>query len=102
VERLRTLDRLYRSARLSDGEMSTLRATLLQLLDSMQLAELNEIVLARAAQPMPKELGTLDAIHLATALLYRETLNSDFIMATHDNAPAVAAKAHGFRVVGAS
>jgi hypothetical protein len=42
----------------------------------------------------------LDAIHLATALLWRETMHGQLIMATHDVALATAAQAHGFRVVG--
>jgi hypothetical protein len=34
-----------------------------------------------AAQPMPTELGTLDAIHLATALLWRDTASEPLTMA---------------------
>ena len=50
---------------------------------------------------MPTELGTLDAIHLATALLWREMTGEDLTMATHDGALAIAAEAHGLPVVGA-
>jgi hypothetical protein len=57
-------------------------------------------VLDRAAQPMPTELGTLDAIHLASALLWKEALGVDPVMATHDKAVALAAQAHGLKVVG--
>jgi hypothetical protein len=56
----------------------------------------------RAAQPMPTELGTLDAIHLATALLRRETAGADLVMATHDAALGFAARAYGLPVVGVS
>ena len=59
-------------------------------------------VLDRAAQPMPTELGSLDAIHLATALLWKEMTGSDLVMATHDVALALGAQAHGLRVVGAA
>jgi len=51
---------------------------------------------------MPTELGTLDAIHLASALLWRETTAEDLVMATHDRALGLAALAHGLRVVGAN
>jgi predicted nucleic acid-binding protein len=44
---------------------------------------------------MPTTLGTLDAIHLATALLEREQGHADLVMATHDQALATAAKASG-------
>ena len=49
---------------------------------------------------MPTELGTLDAIHLATALLWTETTGESLAMATHDAALAIAARAHGLAVVG--
>jgi len=58
-------------------------------------------VLARAAQPLPTELGTLDAIHLATALLWREHSGADIVMATHDLSLATAARACGLAVLGA-
>jgi uncharacterized protein len=100
VEGLRTLDRLRLRARLADAEVARRRAIILQLLDSLELVEVDSLVLDRAAQPQPTELGTLDAIHLATALLWRETMGAQLVMATHDVALATAAQAHGFRVVG--
>ena len=50
---------------------------------------------------MPTELGTLDAIHLATALLWKELTREELTMATHDGALALAAQAHGLLVIGA-
>jgi hypothetical protein len=49
---------------------------------------------------MPTELGTLDAIHLASVLLWQDALGSDATMATHDKALGLAAQAHGLRVLG--
>lgn len=46
---------------------------------------------------MPTELGTLDALHLATAVLWREMSRTDLVMATHDTALGLAARAHGFQ-----
>jgi predicted nucleic acid-binding protein len=102
TESLRTLDRLRRRARLSDVETATRRATILALVASLELVELDAAVLDRAAQPMPTELGTLDAIHLATALLWAEMTGTKPVMATHDSALALAAQAHGLAVVGVS
>jgi hypothetical protein len=51
---------------------------------------------------MPTELGTLDAIHLATSLLWKETTATQITMATHDEALGLGAKAHGLSVVGLS
>ena len=44
--------------------------------------------------------GTLDAIHLATALRWREHSDGGIVMATHDVALATAARACGLAVVG--
>lgn len=49
---------------------------------------------------MPTELGTLDAIHLATALLWKAMTVGELTMATHDEALGIAAKAHGLPVIG--
>jgi len=100
TESLRTLDRLRLRAQISDAEVAVRRQTILAVIASLELIEVSATVLDRAAQPMPTELGTLDAIHLASALLWRETTAEDLIMATHDRALGLAALAHGLRVVG--
>ena len=43
---------------------------------------------------------TVDAIHLATALLWKEESRAGLTMATHDRALGLAAQAHGLAVVG--
>jgi hypothetical protein len=43
----------------------------------------------------------LDAIHLSTALAWRDARNTDLTMATHDTALATAARAVGLQVIGA-
>jgi predicted nucleic acid-binding protein len=102
TESLRTLDRLRLRANLSDREVATRRAVILARIASLELVEIDAVVLDRAAQPMPSELGTLDAIHLATAMLWKETTRTDLVMATHDGALALGAQAHGLRVLGVS
>ena len=102
TESLRTLDRLRLRADLSDKEVATRRATILALVNSLELVEIDTVVLARATQPMPTELGTLDAIHLATALLWKETTRTELVMATHDGALALGAEAQGLVVLGVS
>ncbi len=100
TESLRTLDRLRLRAQLSDAEVALRREAVLAVIESLELIEIDATVLDRAAQPMPTELGTLDAIHLASALLWRETTGETLAMATHDRALALGAQAHGLRVVG--
>lgn len=100
TESLRTLDRLRLRVGLSDSEVALRRATILRLIESLELVEVDGIVLDRAAQPMPTELGTLDAIHLSSAVLWKEARGLEPIMATHDIALGLAARAHGFKVLG--
>jgi uncharacterized protein len=100
VESLRTLDRLRLRAPLSDIEVARRRSLIFRLLDSFELVEVDSVVLDRASQPLPTELGTLDAIHLATSLLWREESKIEIVMATHDSALGIAAESQGFKVVG--
>jgi predicted nucleic acid-binding protein len=100
TESLRTLDRVCLRVNLSDIEVARRRATILALIDSLELVEIDSSVLDRAAQPMPTELGTLDAIHLASALLWRDAFGTDLVVATHDKALALAAQAHGLKILG--
>lgn len=100
TECLRTLDRLRLRASLSDRDLARRREAVFRLLESMEVVEVTSPVLARAAQPLPTELGTLDAIHLATALLWSERIGAGLVMATHDVALGTAARASGLRVVG--
>jgi hypothetical protein len=100
TESLRTLDRVRLRANLSDIEVARRRATILALIDALELVEIDNSVLDRAAQPMPTEIGTLDAIHLASALLWKDALGVAPIMATHDKALALAAQAHGLQALG--
>jgi PIN domain len=101
TESLRTLDRLRLRVKLADAAVAKRRATILALLASLELVDIDVIVLDRASQPMPTVLGTLNAIHLATALLWKDMTREALTMATHDGALALAARAHGLPVIGA-
>ncbi len=100
VECLRTLDRLRLRENLGDADLSLRREAVFRLVEEVEIVEPTGPVLARASQPFPTPLGTLDAVHLATALLWRERAQKDLVMATHDSALAIAARACGLRVVG--
>ena len=100
VDCLRTLDRLPLSGRLSGKVSATRREAVYRIIEALELVELTSAVLHRAAQPMPAPLGTLDAIHLATADMWRESRGMDLVLATHDRALALAARAVGIQTVG--
>ncbi len=100
VECMRTLDRLRLRGRLGDEAIAVRREAVFRIFDSLERVEVTGDVLARAAQSYTTVLGTLDAIHLATAILWRERTGADLVMATHDVALANAARATGLSVVG--
>lgn len=100
VECLRTLDRLHLARDFAGETIAERREAVYRLLEAIEIAEITYPVLSRAAQPLPTALGTLDAIHLATALLWKEQAGRDLSMATHNAALAVAARASGLRVIG--
>jgi predicted nucleic acid-binding protein len=101
VECLRTLDRLRIAESLSDESLAIRREAIFGLLTTLSVVDVAGPVLDRAAQPLPTALGTLDAIHLATAQLWRERTTTVLTMATHDAALATAARALGMPIVGA-
>jgi predicted nucleic acid-binding protein len=100
VECLRTLDRLRLLEKVTDDQIADRRQAVYQILESLEVVEPTRPILARASQPMPAALGTLDAIHLATALVWRERTGESLTMATHDSALGLAARGSGMRVIG--
>jgi predicted nucleic acid-binding protein len=100
VECMRTLDRMRLQGLLSDEEVVRRREAAFRILETTDVVHVTEAVLERAAYPLPTQVGTLDAIHLSTALLWRELEKEKLIMATHDRGLALASRACGLSVVG--
>jgi predicted nucleic acid-binding protein len=101
VESLRTVDRLRVMNGLSIAEAAARRALVGEWLEAIDLVVLQRPILARASEPFPTPLRTLDALHLATALVWRDRTGQPLVMATHDGALALAARSFGFEVLGA-
>lgn len=101
VETFRTLDRLMRQERLRPDELAARRERVFEWLESVDLVLLRRPILARAAEPFATPLGTLDALHLATLLSWREANDERLVLATHARDLAVAARAYGIEVQGA-
>ena len=95
VECLRTLDRLRLAGHLDDRELAARRTAVHRLIQAVDVIEVTTAVLSRASQPFPVPLGTLDAIHLATALMWQERRDGVLHMATHDKQLALGAEACG-------
>ena len=100
VESARTIDRLRLQGALTGEEAAARQRTVHEWLEAIDLVLLRTPVLSRASEPMPMPLGTLDALHLATALIWRDRMGSLPTLATHDTALGLAAQAFGFDVRG--
>lgn len=99
VECLRTIDRARLRGDLDDGSVAARRAAVVEQLEHFDLVGVGRSVLRRAEDPFPTALGTLDALHLATAVQVRDQV-TDLVLATHDAQLATGARAMGLTVIG--
>jgi predicted nucleic acid-binding protein len=100
IESLRTIDRLRLQGALSAEEAVTRRGVVAEWLEAVDLVLLQRPILARASEPFPTPLGTLDALHLATALVWQDRMRKALVVATHDRDLALAARSFGLEVRG--
>jgi predicted nucleic acid-binding protein len=100
VESCRTIDRLRLQGSLTTEEAADRLKVVSEWLEAIDLVLTRPSVLSRASDPLPVPLGTLDAIHLATALIWRDRMGALPIIATHDAALGLAARTYGFEVLG--
>jgi predicted nucleic acid-binding protein len=100
VESARTIDRIRLQGSLTTEEAAARVRAIHDWLEAIDLVLLRAPVLSRASEPMPMPLGTLDALHLATALIWRDRIGPLPVLATHDTALGLAARAFGFDVRG--
>jgi uncharacterized protein len=98
VEARRVVDRLRLGSLLDDDGVARAHEELVRLESSVHFVALSPAVLERAARPMPTVVKTLDALHIASALLLRERRRAAPVFATHDLQQATAARALGFGV----
>ena len=96
----RVIDRCRLDGRIEDREVASLHAEARRVMQSVNVVPLSDTILVRAAEPMPTRLGTLDAIHLATAIELVQRLAIPAVLATHDMRLAQAARALGIDVCG--
>lgn len=100
LECLRTIDRARLRGDLGDEAVARQRIDVLDLIDRFDQVPVTTSVLERASQPFPTSIGSLDAIHLASALAIADVYE-DLVFLTHDHGLALAARAMGFTVEGA-
>lgn len=100
LECLRTIDRARLRLAIPDLEIAMRRAAVLEILTGFDIVPIDEDILRRASDAFPTNLGSLDAIHLASALRVCASV-PDLGLATHDVELATAARAVGLSVFGA-
>lgn len=100
VELGRVIDRLRLAGQINDEDVVSLHAEARRIVASIAVVPVTEEILARAQSAMPTSLGTLDAIHLATALELAAQVPGPLVLATHDLQLARAAQASGLEVCG--
>ena len=100
VEARRVIDRLRLDGTLDDAGVVAALEQLGRIEASIGRIALTRVVLRRASLPMATAVKTLDALHLASALLFQERRGVSLVFATHDTQQAMAARALGFVCVG--
>jgi len=99
IECQRVLQRERMAGHLDDRQYSEATVLLEDLLDRLTLIEIGLAVKRRAAGPFPTVIGTLDAIHLASALLWQETEpGTELRILTQDRQLALCARSLGLHI----
>ena len=99
TEFFRTVDRLRLGGELGDEDRVLLHRNFEIFWNTCYRIPISEAVLSRAEEPFPTVLGTLDALHLASLLLVRQSEGVELILLTHDLQLGRAALACGVDVV---
>jgi len=97
-EGFRAIDRLRVVDELQDAQVADLMDSFRQHLNGIYAIAIDAAVLRRAAAPFSSVVTTLDAIHIATALVWMEDEGEPLVFVTHDAQQAVAARLAGLEV----
>lgn len=101
IEFNRVLNRMRLEREINDLEFATLRNNFLEFYDTIHVIQFTNEIREIASQAFPTILGTLDSIHLASALLLKKNrIIKNLKLLTHDKQMGTAATAMGFEVVG--
>lgn len=100
VEANRKIHRLRLVGKINDDEMSECQKELFSSLDQCYLMDVSNPILNHAARSFPTVIGTLDAIHLSSALTYQEQTEVKLTFLTHDKQLGRGAMAMGLDAKG--
>ncbi len=80
----RVLHRYRLEGMLTDAQLEQAITYIRDLYDAIHIFEITAFVKKRASEAFPTVIGTLDAIHLATAVLWETQETSPFVLFTYD------------------
>lgn len=100
LEAFRTFHRLRMQQVIDDQKTTALVQEYRKITEQSEIIELNSAVLEYAERPFATVIGSLDAIHLASALLWQEDRQKDILFLTHDIQLGRAALSSGLRAKG--
>jgi hypothetical protein len=100
IECRRAIDRFRLDGHFDDRQLAQATDELSRIERSLRRIRIGASIVREASKSMPTIVNTLDAIHLATAIVLRDRRGIDLIFATHHDQQATAARALGFAVVG--
>jgi predicted nucleic acid-binding protein len=96
IECRRAIDRLRLEGLYDDAQVAEATEELIQIERTLRRIRLSRSIVQEASKTMPTIVKTLDAIHLASAILIRERRGIELLFSTHDAQQAIAARALGF------
>jgi len=99
LECRRTFHRLRLMQEINDAEFAALNEQLREMLLQFGLFEITPSVMEMAGSSFGVNLGSLDAIHLATAILWQPDSPGEKVIFTHDTALSHAARGCGLKVL---
>jgi len=100
IEALRTIDRFRLQNKMGDEEVAYAVKGLEDILKEIDEIRISPSVLHKASQAHPTIIGTLDAIHLASAYLWQEDYQKEILFLSHDVQLGRAALALGMNATG--
>ncbi len=100
IECLRVVDRMRINGMLSEKASATQRKNVYAVLEAVALVPISRQIVQSSSRPLPAVVGTLDAIHLSTALMLRDSELPALVFCTHDKQLTRAAQALGMSCLG--
>ena len=99
IECNRVLDRYRLEDQIADSELAEVKQNLQGIADVLTIIELTQPVKTRAAESFPTIVGTLDALHLASLLLWKDAVPGEkFILLSADQRMRTCARALGIQL----